>query len=136
TKLRGEADHAELIRMMVGRDLDAVFPKRPVKMGETALELRHVTSHAAGISDISLSVRAGEILGLAGLVGSGRTQLAETVFGLTPADSGEILLRAQTVKISGPNDAIRSRIGYVPEDRRQHGVILEMPIAANISLSN
>lgn len=134
--LRGEATRAELIRMMVGRDLDAVFPKRPVQIGETVLELRRVSSRAAGISDVSLSVSAGEILGLAGLVGSGRTQLAETVFGLTPADSGEILMNGEPVKITGPVDAIRFRIGYVPEDRRQHGVILEMPIAANTTLSN
>ena len=93
-------------------------------------------SRAAGIRDVSLAVRSGEILGLAGLVGSGRTELAETLFGLTPADGGEILLRGQAVRIVSPADAIALGIGYVPEDRRQHGVVLEMPIAANTSLAS
>jgi rhamnose transport system ATP-binding protein len=73
---------------------------------------------------------------LAGLVGSGRTQLAETLFGLTPADGGEIRLNGKAVRITCPADAIRLGIGYVPEDRRRHGVILEMPITANTSLGN
>jgi rhamnose transport system ATP-binding protein len=75
-------------------------------------------------------------LGLAGLVGSGRTQLAETIFGLTPADSGEILVCGESVRIPSPARAIELGIGYVPEDRREHGVILEMPISANTSLAN
>jgi rhamnose transport system ATP-binding protein len=131
-----EVDRAELIQLMVGRELAAVFPKRDVPIGEAALELRGVTSAAAGVRDVSLEVRAGEILGVAGLVGSGRTQLAETIFGLTPADSGEILLRGRPVRITAPADAIALGIGYVPEDRRKHGVVLEMPIAANTSLAN
>ena len=70
------------------------------------------------------------------LVGSGRTQLAETIFGLTPADSGEILLGNRAAAITSPADAIRHRIAYVPEDRRQHGVVMSMPISANVSLAN
>jgi rhamnose transport system ATP-binding protein len=85
---------------------------------------------------VSLNVRKGEILGIAGLVGSGRTELAETIFGLTPADSGEILLRGERVAITSPTDAIRRGIGYVPEDRPRHGAVLEMSIAANTSLAN
>ena len=113
-----------------------MFPKREVPLGEIALELRNVSCAAAGLRDISLSVRQGEILGLAGLVGSGRTELAETIFGLTPADSGEILVRGKSVRIQSPAQAIQLGIGYVPEDRREHGIILEMPIAANTSLAN
>jgi rhamnose transport system ATP-binding protein len=79
-------------------------------------------------------VRAGEILGIAGLVGSGRTEFAEALFGLAPA-GGEVVLRGQTVRIDSPGDAIRLGIGYVPEDRRQHGVVLEMPIAHNATLA-
>jgi rhamnose transport system ATP-binding protein len=127
---------AELIRMMVGREIEAIFPKRAVPIGEVALEVRNLRSRAAGIRGVSLEVRAGEILGLSGLVGSGRTQLAETIFGLTPAESGEIRLRGRTVRISSPADAIRHKIGYVPEDRRQHGVVMSMSICANISLAN
>jgi rhamnose transport system ATP-binding protein len=136
TKARGQVDRAELIHMMVGRELSAVFPKRPVPLGDTALEVRHLSSRAAHLSDISLSVRSGEILGIVGLGGSGRTELAEAIFGLRPIDSGEILLRGVPVKISSPQEAIRLRIAYVPEDRRRHGVILDMPISANTTLAS
>ena len=80
-------------------------------------------------------MRAGEIVGLAGLVGAGRTELAQTLFGLTPADAGEIQLGGQTVRIDNPRTAVAHGIAYVPEDRRRHGVILEMPIAANITMA-
>jgi rhamnose transport system ATP-binding protein len=131
-----EVDKAALIGMMVGRDISAVFPKRAAPLGREMIELRRVSNGAAGLHDISLSVRSGEILGVAGLVGSGRTQLAETMFGLIPADSGEILISGTSVRITSPAQAIEMGIGYVPEDRRQHGVVLEMPIAANTSLAN
>jgi ABC-type sugar transport system ATPase subunit len=136
TRNRGEFDRTALIRMMVGREVSAIFPKREVTIGEVVLETRALGSRAAGVRDVSIAVRRGEILGLAGLVGSGRTQLAETLFGLTPADSGEILLRARPVRIDSPDQAIALKIGYVPEDRRQHGVVLEMAIAANTSLAS
>ena len=136
TRRKEETNRAELIRMMVGRELSAVFPKRSVPIGETALEVRNLTNHATGLRDVTLSVRRGEILGLAGLVGSGRTQLAETIFGLTPADSGEIHLGGAPVRIDSPGQAIECGIGYVPEDRRRHGVMLELPIASNATLAN
>jgi rhamnose transport system ATP-binding protein len=126
----------ELIRMMVGRELSAVFPKRKVPLGDAALTVRHLSNHRTGVRDVSLSVRRGEIVGLAGLVGSGRTQLAETIFGLTPADSGEIIIGDAPARIESPADAIRLGIGYVPEDRRQHGVVLDMSVAANISAAS
>ena len=125
----------ELIRLMVGRDISAVFPKKAVTPGETVIELDQVGCAASGIDQISVSVRAGEILGLAGLVGSGRTELARTLFGLTPADSGAILLRGSPVSVNNPGQAIDLGIAYVPEDRRRHGVILEMPISANTTLA-
>jgi rhamnose transport system ATP-binding protein len=113
-----------------------VFPKRDVPHGDVALDVRRLTNRRTGVRDISFSVRRGEILGLAGLVGSGRTQLAETIFGLTPADGGDIAVNGRTVRIHSPSEAIRLGIGYVPEDRRQHGVVLDMSIAANVSLAN
>lgn len=136
TRMIGEVDRASLIEMMVGRSVGSVFPKRTVPIGAVVLELCNLSSSAAGVRNISLAVRSGEILGLAGLVGSGRTQLAETIFGLTPAESGEIRLLNAPVRISSPSIAIEHGIGYVPEDRRQHGVVLEMPILANISLAS
>jgi rhamnose transport system ATP-binding protein len=123
--------------MMVGRELSAVFPKRPVPIGpEVALELRNVGSRAAGVHDVSFSVQRGEIVGIAGLVGAGRTQMAETLFGLTPADHGEILVEGVPVRIQSPSDAIVRGIGYLPEDRRRHGVIAEMSVAANTTLAS
>ncbi len=130
-----DVDRAELIRLMVGRDIHAIFPKREVPIGEIALDVRNLECRAAGLRNITFAVRRGEILGIAGLVGSGRTELAETLFGLTPMDAGEILLHGRAARISSPADAIRERLGYLPEDRRQHGVVLEMPVAANISLA-
>ncbi|MGA9773291.1 MAG: sugar ABC transporter ATP-binding protein [Blastocatellia bacterium] len=136
TRQMSAVDRHELIRLMVGRELSAVFPKRAVELGETVLELRHLCSRAASVSDINLTVRAGEIVGLAGLVGAGRTELARTIFGLTPADAGQILLRGETININSPADAIKRGIAYLPEDRRRYGVILEMPVSANISLAS
>ena len=126
----------QLIAMMVGREVASVYPKRSVPIGDVAMELRGLGNREAGLHDVSFSVRQGEILGIAGLVGSGRTQLAETVFGLTPADSGEIVVNGAPVRIESPASAIAHGIGYVPEDRRQHGVVLDLPIAANVTLSS
>ena len=136
TAARGDLDRAGLIRLMVGRELSAVFPKRAVAIGEVALELRGLSHRPSGVNDVSLTVRRGEILGITGLVGSGRTELAEVLFGLRPADSGQILMRNAPVRITSPSEAIRHGLGYVPEDRRQHGVVLEMSIAANATLAN
>jgi rhamnose transport system ATP-binding protein len=131
------ADSGSLIRMMVGRELSAVFPKRPVAVAPSvALELRQVSSRASGIYDVSFAVGRGEIVGVAGLVGAGRTQLAETIFGLTPPDGGEILIDGRRVTIQSPSDAIANGIGYLPEDRRRHGVIAEMSVAANTTLAS
>ena len=138
---KSEVNREQLIHAMVGRELSTVYPKREaaigkMAIGEVALELRQLSSAAAEVRDVSLSVCRGEIVGLAGLVGSGRTQLAETIFGLTPADSGQILVRGEPVRITSPAQAITHGIAYVPEDRRQHGVVLEMPVRANVSLAN
>jgi rhamnose transport system ATP-binding protein len=129
-------DRQQLIQLMVGRELSAVFPKRDVVAGEVILELRKLGCSASGIHDVDLFVRAGEIVGLAGLVGGGRTELARTIFGLAPSDRGEILLRGKPVKITSAARAIEFGIAYVPEDRRRHGVILDLPISANISLAS
>jgi rhamnose transport system ATP-binding protein len=136
TRATGEMPRPDLIALMIGRELAAVFPKRTIPLGDVMLEVRGVSNRAAGIRDISLTVRRGEILGIAGLVGSGRTQVAETLFGLTPADAGEILLRGTPLRITSPARAIDAGIAYVPEDRRQHGVVLEMSLASNASLAS
>jgi rhamnose transport system ATP-binding protein len=135
TRAIGDVDQAALIRMMVGRDLTAVFPKRAVPIGETVLETRELGCRATGIHGVNLQVRAGEILGVAGLVGSGRTELARMLFGLTPADQGAVRI-GEEVRIDSPADAIRVGIGYVPEDRARYGVIPPMSIAENTSLAS
>ena len=129
-------ERAELIRLMVGREISSVFPKETIEIGAPVLDVQGLTSLASGVRDVSLTVRQGEILGIAGLVGSGRTELARTLFGLTPADAGSIRVNGVEVRISSPADAIRAGIAYVPEDRRQHGVVLDMSIAANTSLAS
>lgn len=131
-----DIDRQQLIRLMVGRELSAVFPKKEIDAGEVILELVDVGNRVNGLQDVSLSVRAGEIVGLAGLVGAGRTELGRIIFGLDPADAGEIKLRGKAVLVRSPADAIASGIAYVPEDRRRHGVILEMPISSNITLAS
>jgi rhamnose transport system ATP-binding protein len=131
----GAVNQQELIRLMVGREISAVFPKVAVEPGAPLLEVRDLSCQAGGIRGIHLSVRAGEILGLAGLVGAGRTELARVLFGLTPADSGTILLDGKPVVIDSPRRAVALGIAYVPEDRRRHGVILDLPVAANASLA-
>ena len=135
TKPISEVSKSDLVRLMVGRELAAVFPKISVEPGAVALETRGLGSRAAGVRDVSLRVRSGEILGLAGLVGAGRTELAGVLFGLTPADSGEILLSGKPVVVDSPQTAVELGIAYVPEDRRRHGVILQMPIASNATLA-
>jgi rhamnose transport system ATP-binding protein len=130
-----EVDRNELIRMMVGRSIESVYPKRTVPIGEVALEVRGLSNEREGVRDISFSVRQGEIFGLAGMVGAGRTTLARTLFGLTPA-APDVHVSGRPHRIHSPADAIRLGIGYLPEDRRQHGVILEMEIAENISLAS
>jgi len=136
TRLMTEVNRQELIQLMVGRELSAVFPKKTVEWGEMVLELRGLGCSGSGISEVDLSVRAGEIVGLAGLVGAGRTELARTIFGLTPADEGEVLLHGRAVKMKSPAQAIECGIAYLPEDRRRHGVILDLPISANITLAS
>ena len=139
-----DVTRSELIAMMVGREVTEMYPKRPRSSAapfdaparSPALELVHVSNAAAGVRDVSLSISAGEIVGLAGLVGSGRSELAETIFGLTPADSGEVRVRGRAVRIDSPARAIAHGLGYVPKDRRQHGVVLEMSVSENTSLAS
>jgi rhamnose transport system ATP-binding protein len=135
TRSIGEAAQAELIRLMVGRELTAVFPKREVPRGEVALEARGLGSSSAGVSRVHFAVRKGEILGIAGLVGSGRTELARVLFGLEHADEGELLLRGAPLRIASPPQAVKAGLAYVPEDRRRHGVVPEMSVVENTTLA-
>ncbi len=136
TREMATVSREELIKLMVGRELSQIFPKREIKPGETVLELKNFGCRKAGVKNINLAVRAGEIVGIAGLVGAGRTEFARAVFGLDTADSGEILLHGKSFKHAHPRDAIRNKIAYLPEDRRKHGVILDLPISSNMTLAS
>ncbi len=129
-----DTDEAELISMMVGRTIENLFPKQTAEIGEVVLEARNLNRPPL-TRDISFSVRAGEIVGLAGLVGSGRSETAQVIFGVLPAESGEILLKGEPVKISRPSEAVDHGIGYVPEDRGHQGLIREMTIRENTSMA-
>jgi rhamnose transport system ATP-binding protein len=127
---------SELIRMMVGREVSHIYPPADgITPGEVVLSLRGIGCARSGIRDVSLDLRAGEVVALAGLVGAGRTELARVLFGMTPADAGEIRMNGRRVEIRTPRKAVELGIGYLPEDRRRHGIILEMPIAHNISMA-
>jgi len=130
-----ETDQATLIRRMVGREVAQSYPPAEGEAGEIVLSVRNLGCSAGGVHGVSLDIRAGEILGLAGLVGAGRTELARILFGITPAEAGEIYLNGQPVQIRSPGDAVAAGIACVPEDRRRHGVILEMAVAHNITLA-
>ncbi len=130
-----DMNESSLIKMMVGREVSHIYPPPESAPGEVVLELRGVGCAASGVRGVSLEVRAGEVLGLAGLVGAGRTELARVLFGITPADSGEIRLGGQPITVSTARDAVEQGIAYLPEDRRRHGVILDMPIAANTTMA-
>ncbi len=125
----------QMIKLMVGREVSSIYPPTEGEPGEVVVRLLNLGCAVSGVQGVTLDVRAGEIVGMAGLVGAGRTELARILFGITPADSGEIILNGELVKIASPRDAISRGIAYVPEDRRRHGVILEMPISHNITMA-
>ncbi len=126
---------SKLIKLMVGREVSHIYPPAESAAGEVVLSLKNLGCAAGGVKNVSLEVHAGEVVGMAGLVGAGRTELARVLFGITPADSGEIILNGGRIRISSPQEAVAHGIAYVPEDRRRHGVILEMPIAHNMTMA-
>jgi ribose transport system ATP-binding protein len=133
TLITGETNRKELINLEVGRELKEYYPKRTVALSDTALEVKHLTGN--GDHDISFNVRKGEILGIAGLVGSGRTELANVIYGSARKDAGEIWVNGKEVEIHTPDRAIKYGIGLIPEDRKNHGCILNANVSFNISLS-
>ncbi len=122
-----------LVKLMVGRDMQNMFPKKDVLPGEAVLSVNHYT-RAGAFQDITFQLHAGEILGFFGLVGAGRTEVMQSIFGLAPPSQGEILVNGEKTRIHSPKDALRKGIAYVPEDRQLQGVILDMNIQNNITL--
>jgi rhamnose transport system ATP-binding protein len=133
TRAMADVTTDDLIRMMVGRSLDELFPKQAVEAGAVVLEVAGLGVEGS-FADVSFELRRGEILGMAGLIGAGRTNVAHALFGTEPATTGTIKLDGQVVSIRSPDAAMALGIGYVPEDRKEHGLVLAMSIANNITL--
>ncbi|MBZ4689165.1 MAG: lantibiotic transporter permease [Cereibacter sp.] len=126
----------ELIRMMVGRPLSQLFGEKPkTELGAEVLRLSGV-SLPNGIHDVSFSIRRGEVVGLGGLVGSGRTELARAIFGADPVSSGEMFLHGAPYRPRSPRQAVRRGVGLVPEDRKGQGIVLDMEILKNATMAN
>ncbi|MEW6637621.1 MAG: sugar ABC transporter ATP-binding protein [Actinomycetota bacterium] len=130
-----ELDEGRLVRLMVGRDVGNLYPKTEIPIGDVVLRAEGIT-RAGVLEDCSFEVRAGEILGFAGLVGAGRTELARAVFGADPIDSGRIELEGRELRLKGPQDAIAAGIGYLTEDRKGEGLALQLGVDQNITLAH
>lgn len=135
TKEISKTSFEEVVRMMVGRELGDRFPEQNFHPGEVKLEVRGLT-RVGEFEDVSFSVRSGEVLGIAGLMGAGRSEIVETIFGYRKATKGDIIIDGQSVKINNPMDAIRHHIGFITEDRKSKGLIVNFTVQQNLSLTN
>ncbi|MCW5720206.1 MAG: sugar ABC transporter ATP-binding protein [Devosia sp.] len=128
-----QTPQGEIVRMMVGRPVDQIFPERSATIGQTVLDVQGL-SHPTEFEDISFAVKKGEILGFYGLVGAGRSEVMQAVFGMTAPSSGTMVLDGRTIAPRSPADAVEAGIVYVPEERGKQGVITGEPIFKNVSL--
>ncbi|GAB2645600.1 sugar ABC transporter ATP-binding protein [Emticicia sediminis] len=135
TKNTNELDKNALIALMVGREINDLFPVNNSKKGERIFSVENLSTKGK-FENINFEIKAGEVLGIAGLMGAGRTEIARAIFGLDKYDSGEIILKGNKVEIKSPEDAIRNGIGYVSEDRKALGFIPALSVKENISLSS
>ncbi len=135
TKNASELNHDQLITLMVGREINQLYVDEVIAVGEPLLEVQNLSRNGAFVN-INFKVHAGEIVGLAGLMGAGRSEIARTIFGLDKADSGEIRIENVPVKITSPKVAIANGIGYVSEDRKSFGFIPKMSVKQNLTLSS
>jgi ribose transport system ATP-binding protein len=134
TRVTAETNRNELVKMMVGRDLTEMYPKVQVPIGEVVMEVRGFSA-GKDFQDISFSVRSGEIVGLFGLEGSGRTPLIRSLFGAQPKDAGELLIRGRKVGVAHPGQAKSLGLGLIPISRKEEGVTLSMSVANNIVMT-
>lgn len=130
----GSIDKDGLIRKMVGRELNQMFPARSAQIGDTILEVQHLTGSEL-VQDISFSVRSGQVLGFYGLVGAGRTETMRAIFGADKWESGNITFLGKSVHFKSPKQAVRAKLGMLPEDRKRQGVLLEQSIKMNTSIT-
>jgi ribose transport system ATP-binding protein len=135
TKPTSELTEEELVNLMVGREVGNLYPKPEAEIGEVLLRVEGISREGV-LKDCSFEVRSGEILGFAGLVGAGRTELARAVFGADPVDSGRVELEGREIQVKSPQAAIAAGIGYLTEDRKGAGLALQLGIDHNITLAN
>lgn len=133
TKAVSESNYDEVVRKMVGREITDYYPEKTNEIKDTIFEAKNLESNGV-FKNINFHVREGEILGFSGLMGSGRTEIMRAVFGLDPLDSGEIILKGEKLNIKGPKDSISKGIGFITEDRKDEGLILDESINDNIIL--
>lgn len=132
---KADINHDSMVRLMVGRDVSQFYARQPREPGDVLLSVKDLTSPEWPQHKTSFEVRSGEIVGMAGLVGAGRTELIQAIFGVTKPLSGEVRLGGNVLKIDSPQDAISSGLALVPEDRKQHGLVLEMTVRRNVGLA-
>jgi rhamnose transport system ATP-binding protein len=128
-----EIRREDLIMAMVGREITQLFPRRSAAIGEEILRVERL-SRTGYFKDVSFSVRRGEILAMTGLIGAGRTEVCEAIYGVTRADSGRVLLEGRELRVADPAQAIEKGIGYLPEDRLRQGLVLDWDLAKNVTL--
>ena len=131
-----EATVDRIVHLMVGRALDEMFHKEALALGEPVLEVRGLARAASGVRVAELTVRAGEVVGLAGLVGAGRTEIARAIFGVDPPDAGEIRVGGRPARVRSPRDAIRAGMGFVTENRTEQGLFLILAVRENVSAAS
>ncbi len=127
--------HSELVRMMVGRSVEAQFPRRRPEVGEVLLEVKNLSREGV-LEDVSFSLRAGEVVGVAGIVGAGRTELARAIFGADPGDAGEVWVEGRRMERGDPREAKRRGMGFVTEDRQGQGIVPPLSVAENLGLAS
>nr|WP_319215205.1 sugar ABC transporter ATP-binding protein [uncultured Trichococcus sp.] len=133
TKRTADTTNDEVVRKMVGRDLADYYPAKTSAIGPIVFEVKNLSSQRK-FQDVSFQVKSGEIVGFSGLMGAGRTEIMRSIFGIDPLDGGEMYLEDKKITISNPNDAIRQGIGFLTENRKEEGLILDYSISENISL--
>jgi rhamnose transport system ATP-binding protein len=134
TRPAAEVSHGQLIRLMVGRSLDALFPKEEAEIGDVVLRARGLTRRGV-FSNVSFELKRGEIVGLAGFVGSGRTEVARSIFGIDPLDRGELAIDGRPFRPRSPRATLRRGLAYLPEDRLHQGLVQPMSVGENVSLA-
>lgn len=133
-RVPASTEHSEFVRLMVGRDIEDQFPRRKPEVGDVLLEVKNLSKEGV-LEDISFELRGGEVVGLAGIVGAGRTELAEAIFGAEPADSGEINIGGEALRPGDPGEAKRQGIGFITEDRQGEGIIPPLSVTENLGLA-